>query len=498
MTTAFELVYVRREEEPALAPPPGQTGTVAWLRASLFSSVTNTILTLLGIAFLIWAIPPIVRWAFIDAIWTGADRDACTAPGAGACWPFVTAKLGQFIYGRYPLDERWRVDILGILLIIGLIPMAIPRAPFKRENAIYLLGVLPIVALVLLTGGHFDIPFAYLVGALVIGGLVTGLVAFGSREAAPLLGGIVAPLAALVAVAGFIVGQLVGGFVPGLAEAAALFTLVVVLAAAAVALLAGLAAILSTPGRPGRGALATVWAAAGIVALIYVALTANFGLTPVETPLWGGLLVTLVVAIVGIVASLPIGILLALGRRSRLPVVKFLSIAFIEFVRGVPLITVLFMASVMLPVFLPPGVSFDKLLRALIGVALFSAAYMAEVVRGGLQAIPRGQYEAAQAMGLGYWQVMRLIILPQALTIVIPGIVNSFISLFKDTSLVLIIGIFDLLGIVQLGFADANWASPQTPATGYAFAAAVFWLFCFGMSRYSIYTERRLNTGHKQ
>jgi general L-amino acid transport system permease protein len=227
-------------------------------------------------------------------------------------------------------------------------------------------------------------------------------------------------------------------------------------------------------------------------------LRTNFGLEPVETPLWGGLLVTLVVAIVGIVASLPIGIVLALGRRSRMPVVRILSITLIEFVRGVPLITVLFMASVMLPVFLPPGVTFDKLLRALIGVAIFSSAYMAEVIRGGLQAIGRGQYEGAQAIGLGYWQMMRLVVLPQALRIVIPGIVNSFISLFKDTSLVLIIGIFDLLGIVQLGFSDANWAGPNIPATGYAFAALVFWLFCFGMSRYSIYTERRLHTGHRR
>jgi general L-amino acid transport system permease protein len=189
---------------------------------------------------------------------------------------------------------------------------------------------------------------------------------------------------------------------------------------------------------------------------------------------------------------------LALGRRSKLPVVRYASIGFIEFVRGVPLITVLFMASVMLPFFLPPGVNFDKLLRALIGVALFSAAYMAEVVRGGLQAIPKGQHEAAAAMGLGYWQTMRLIVLPQALKIVIPGIVNSFISLFKDTSLVLIIGLFDLLGAVQLAFTDANWASPNTPATGYVFAAAIFWVFCFGMSRYSIYTERRLHTGHRR
>jgi general L-amino acid transport system permease protein len=149
----------------------------------------------------------------------------------------------------------------------------------------------------------------------------------------------------------------------------------------------------------------------------------------------------------------------------------------------------------MLPIFLPPGASFDALLRALIGVALFAAAYMAEVVRGGLQAIPRDQYEGAIALGLNYWQMMRKVILPQALRHVIPGIVNSFIALFKDTSLVLVIGIFDLLGVVHANFADANWASPQTPATGYLFAACVFWMFCFAMSRYSIYTERRLGGG---
>ncbi len=163
---------------------------------------------------------------------------------------------------------------------------------------------------------------------------------------------------------------------------------------------------------------------------------------------------------------------------------------FIEFWRGVPLITVLFMASVMLPLFLPAGVNFDKLMRALIGVTLFSAAYMAEVIRGGLQAIPAGQYEGASAMGLSYWPAMRLVILPQALRVVIPGIVNSFISLFKDTSLVLIIGLFDLLGIIQQNFSDPNWASPVTPATGFAFAALIYWTFCFGMSRYSLFIER--------
>ena len=231
----------------------------------------------------------------------------------------------------------------------------------------------------------------------------------------------------------------------------------------------------------------------------FVLLTGGwFGLPHVETPLWGGLMVTLVLSFVGIAVSLPLGIVLALGRRSKMPIVKMLSVVFIETVRGVPLVTVLFMASVMLPLFLPAGVSFDKLMRALVGVALFASAYMAEVIRGGLQAIPKGQYEGADSLGLGYWQKMTLIVLPQALKLVIPGIVNTFIGLFKDTSLVYIIGMFDLLGIVRQNFSDATWASAQTPITGLIFAAFVFWIFCFGMSRYSIFMERRLDTGHKR
>jgi general L-amino acid transport system permease protein len=181
-----------------------------------------------------------------------------------------------------------------------------------------------------------------------------------------------------------------------------------------------------------------------------------------------------------------------------MPAIKSVCVMFIELWRAVPLITVLFMASVMLPLFVPVGVSVDKLLRALVGVSLFSAAYMAEVVRGGLQALPRGQYEAANALGLSYWKSMSFIILPQALKHVIPGIVNSFIALFKDTSLVSIVGIFDLLNTVQASNSDLNWASEQQAVTGYIFAAAVFWVFCFSMSRYSIYMEHRLHTGHKR
>jgi general L-amino acid transport system permease protein len=218
----------------------------------------------------------------------------------------------------------------------------------------------------------------------------------------------------------------------------------------------------------------------------------------VETLLWGGLMVTLILSFVGIAVSLPLGILLALGRRSKMPVIKTICVVFIEVIRGVPLITVLFMANVMLPLFLPTGWTIDNFLRALVGVALFASAYMAEVIRGGLQAIPKGQTEGAESLGLSYWQTIRGIILPQAIKLVIPGIVNTFIGLFKDTSLVSIIGMFDLLGIVQLNFRDPSWISPVVPLTGLIFAGFMFWIFCFGMSRYSAFMERHLDTGHKR
>ncbi|QGZ33491.1 amino acid ABC transporter permease [Stappia indica] len=430
--TVSKIAYVRTDEAPRMAPPVSETGAIGWIRQNLFDSVGNAIMTVVGIAMLALILPPTINWLFIDAVWTGTSRDACVVEGAGACWAFVYAKFGQFMYGRYPDPERWRVDLTGLLLIAGLVPAAIPQVPFKRETVLYLLVVFPIAGFILLTGGDVDLSGSFWIGLAILAVLSLAITALICRNAG------IEPLSPLKVVA-------------------------------------------------------AMYAA---LALVFAVVSYDFGLRPVETQLWGGLLVTLVVAIVGIVASFPLGILLALGRRSKLPAVKLVSVIFIEFWRGVPLITVLFMSSVMLPLFLPDGVNFDKLLRALIGVALFASAYMAEVVRGGLQAIPKGQYEAADAMGLSFWQGIGLIIMPQALKLVIPGIVNTFIGLFKDTSLVLIIGLFDLLGIVSLNFSDANWASPNTPATGFVFAAFVFWIFCFGMSRYSIYMERRLHRGH--
>ncbi|MBC7831724.1 MAG: amino acid ABC transporter permease [Hyphomicrobium sp.] len=510
-----DVAFVRQGFLEPTPPPSRLVGPIAWARQNLFSSPFNSIATVVAILFVFWVIWSSLDWLIFNATFEGDSREAClrSVDGAplGACWAFVKAKFGQFIYGRYPVDERWRVDIVFALFAALLIPMAIPRAPYKRENALALLVIFPVVALVLLTGGDFDFSpstnflLVCVLGAVVVFSLLTsGMAETGNRVfrgavivvAIGVAAGIAATLLSLTPIAGdysILAGIRFGGRPTPLGPLVLGVTGTLAIALSVLSLVTNR---LDSGAR--KVSVGAVFAPAIGLILIYAVLSFDFGLQPVETPLWGGLLVTLVVAVTGIVASLPLGILLALGRRSKLPVIRWASVAFVELWRGVPLITVLFMASVMLPLFLPSGVNFDKLMRALIGVALFSAAYMAEVIRGGLQAVPKGQYEAAAAVGLGYWQAMRLIVLPQALKIVIPGIVNSFISLFKDTSLVLIIGIFDLLGIIQQNFADPNWASPVTPATGFIFAACIYWVFCFSMSRYSQFMERRLNTGHKR
>jgi general L-amino acid transport system permease protein len=234
-----------------------------------------------------------------------------------------------------------------------------------------------------------------------------------------------------------------------------------------------------------------------VIAFVLLSGSQTLGLPIVQTHYWGGFLVSIVIGTVGIVISVPLGIILALGRRSDMPVARSSSVIVIEFVRGVPLITVLFMANVMFPLFVPDGWRPDPLLRVLVGVAVFFSAYMAETVRGGLQAISRGQYEAAQALGLSYWQMMVKIILPQALKIVIPGIVNNFIGLFKDTTLVAIVSIFDFLKVIDASLNDPVWRTSGMPFAGYVFAAIVYFVLCYGMARYSMSVERRLATDHR-
>ena len=343
---------------------------VVWLRQNLFSSPLNAALTLLVLALLYAAAPPLIEWAFIDADWSGDSRADCAREGA--CWVFVNVRLAQFVYGFYPEAARWRVDVAFAILIAAAAPLFVAGVRGKSWIGLFLLAPYPVIAIVLFHGGVF-------------------------------------------------------------------------------------------------------------------------GLAVVETTQWGGLMLTLIVAGVGIVASLPLGVVLALGRQSEMPAIRALCVAFIELWRGVPLITVLFMTAVMLPMFLPEGVSFDKLVRALIGVALFAAAYMAEVVRGGLQAIPRGQYDAAAAIGLTYWQSTRRIVLPQALRIVIPALMNDIIRAFKNTTFVTIIGLFDVLGATRAALEDLNWQPYATEA--YIFIFVLYFAFCFSMSKYSENVERRLREG---
>jgi general L-amino acid transport system permease protein len=382
LANAGTSAYVRTSPSPSLAPPIMSVGWLGWVRARLFGSITSTALTVVVVLLFVMIVPPVIDFLFIDAVWSGSDREAClpsaARPEVGACWAFIGDRFAYTIYGSYPIAARWRVDLFFGLLAFGTAWLLWLEAPRRDLGSIYFFAVLPVLTFVLLHG-------------------------------APAI-----------------------------------------------------------------------------------------GLPVVDTALWGGMLVTIVVAAVGIVVSLPIGIVLALGRRSRMPAIRLMSMLFIEFVRGVPLITVLFMASVMLPLFLPETWSPDKLVRALTGIALFSSAYMAEVVRAGLQSVQKGQYDAAHALGLSYWQSQRYIILPQALKVTIPNIVNSYIALFKDTTLVFFVGIFDFLKTIEVARADPAWSTPVTSATGYIYAALVYFAFCYAMSRYAARIERRLAVGDKR
>ena len=340
----------------------------AWVRANLFSSAPNALLTLFAV-FLLWKyVPPFFNWAFVDAIWFAPDSKPCReARGSGACWAFIAEKHRFILFGTYPYEEHWRPGV-SILVFLALYVVSAVRRCWRP-------WLLPV----------------WLLGLALIGILMWG------------------------------------------------------------------------------GA---------------------FGLRYVENERWGGLVLTLMLATFGIVFAFPLSILLALGRRSGMPAVRGICVGYIELIRGVPLISLLFMASVMMPLFLPSGVTIDKLLRAQTALILFAAAYLAEVVRGGLQAIPRGQYEAAEALGLSYWKRTALVILPQALRISIPPLVNTFIGLFKDTSLVVIIGLYEFLLALKTALNEPAWSGFGVEA--YLFASAVYFVFCYAMSQYSQRLERDL------
>ena len=502
MTDTTASSFVREAMVTERSAPVKTTGFVGFLRTRLLNSPTNVLLTILGLLLIWYTVIPAIRFLLVDAVWHGADRNACLAENAGhavgACWPFINAKLDQFIYGFYPAQERWRVNLTFLLAALLLLPMLIPRLPAKGLNAGLFFFAFPVIAFFLLHGGGL--------GGFGVNWTASLLVAFAdsiksagdalvrAAGATPVVGPLLWLLGQFVVLIGVTLSLILTPLLWVRDQILASGRPVWIDFALTAIIVSVLLFLLSGGVRTGWRTLVTCLASfAGIAIVIAVMGLDRGGLPIVDTRLWGGLLITLVVSGTGIVGSLPLGILLALGRRAELPIVRGASIAFIEFWRGVPLITVLFFATYMLPLFLPGNLTIDGLVRALIGISLFTGAYQAEVIRGGLAAIPRGQGEAASALGLSWWKTTALVVMPQALRHVIPGLVNSFISLFKDTSLVSIVALFDLLGQLRASFADPNWATPTTAFTGFAFTGLIYFIFCFGMSRYSLFVEHRLN-----
>jgi general L-amino acid transport system permease protein len=424
--------FVRTEFHPDLPPPVSEAGIIGWLRHNLFSTWYNSLATLI-IMYLAWlSIPPAIDWLLISSVWEANDYKECRAGGSGACWGMIDKRFNLFMYGFFKADQFWRPNLALIVFMVAMLPVLFDKLPGRKICVPFLIFGFPALAVALIRGPVEMSSFQTPVGIAVWVAMFAAAVFFGHR---------------------------------GATRANAIMS--------------------------GAG-----YSAAYIIVFI-VFISWGLGLEKIETDSYGGLLLTLILAGVGIAVALPLGILLALGRRANsMPLIQILCIGFIEIIRSVPLISVLFMAQFMLPLFLPEGVKFDNVMRALVGFSLFAAAYMAEVVRGGLQAIPKGQFEAADSLGLNFYLNMRLIVLPQALKIVIPGIVSTFIGLFKDTSLVSIIGLADLLLVAKQSYTDSNWLGLEH--TAYVFIAIIYFIICFSMSRYSMYLERKLHTGHKR
>ena len=428
--------FVRTEMLDEKAPPQSSVGLVGWLRANLFSSTSNTVLTILALGLIWYVLSGLLPWIF-QSVWTANSLSECREimlatwgeTHGHACWAVIRERWVQLLFGFYPPELYWRPILSLVLLLAALGPILFAeRAP---RQLIYLTAAYPFLMPWLMWGGTIWNPL------MAAAGFAVGYFAmrYAGRAIGSLVGLIIGVLAAIVWWL-FLMGPVAGG----------------------------LASVLP------------------------------LALEPVASRAFGGFMLSVLIGVVAIGASLPIGIVLALGRQSNLLIVKALCVGFIEAMRGVPLITLLFVASTLLNIFLPPGTTFDIILRVMIMVTLFASAYMAEVVRGGLAALPRGQYEGADSLGLDYWQSQRLIVMPQALKISIPGIVSSFIGIFKDTVLVSIIGLLDPLGLSNGIRADTAWSGIYWEL--FAAIGVLFFIVCFSMSRYSMYLERKLHTDH--
>lgn len=480
----MEKHFARTEMLPPMAPPVTERGAVKWLRENLFSGWFNTILTLVGIAVIWWLLASALPW-WLNSVWNAESLAQCreivaatAGEGAtGACWAMIRERWHQFIFGFYPSELYWRPVMAFGLLFAAMAPVLFAG---NRKNLTIILGGVGLFLLVTLWLASAPVVAAVLALGLVVGMAVVAqgqqpgkLIWFTALYPALcfwlLWGGSV--WTPVIAMLGFVV---MGG---------AYLALVGRLGPTTSALLGVFLALLW-------------WLFLDIPVTRMIDGMLPFGLASVNSDQFGGFLLAITIGVTAITFSLPIGILLALGRQSDMLIVKTLCVGFIEFIRGVPLITLLFTASLLLQYFLPPNTNFDIILRVIILVTLFAAAYLAEVIRGGLAALPRGQYEAADALGLDYWRAQRLIILPQALKISIPAIVSTFIGLFKDTTLVAFVGLMDpLKGVTQIVRADIDWKGIYWEP--YIFVGAIFFVICFGMSRYSMYLERKLKTDHR-
>ena len=423
------IAFVRHETLPPSPPPASETGIVKWMRENLFSSVTNSILTLAALYAIYSILSGSMPW-ILGGIWQAPSLQACREILAGdsaGCFAVLTERWHQLIFGfKYPQEAYWRPTLAFVLLIVAVAPVLFANLP---RRMLILTGLYPFIGFWLIWGGTIMAPLMGLVGFIV------AYMVFQRLERSS-----------------FAIGAL-GGLV---------------------------AAII-------------VWTLGGYVS---DAMSGFLALEQIPSRDMGGFMLNIILGTVCVSLSLPIGILLALGRQSNMPIIKIICVVFIEFIRGVPLITLLFVANVVLAYFLPPGTTFDLILRVIIMITMFSSAYIAEVIRGGLAALPRGQYEAGDSLGLDYAQSMRLIILPQALKISIPGIVNVAVGLFKDTTLVSVISMFDLVGMIRGPIlASTEWNGVYWELFG--FASLLFFIICYGSSQYSQWLERQLETDHR-
>lgn len=446
-TTSDGLIIFK--PKPSQPPPPATTGVIGWMRFNLFDGVFNSIATVICVTALVYLALGFYEWAFVRAVWTAGSREECRLSPTefGTCWAGVRFWFTGFIYGRYPIAEIWRPDLAAVIFVVWMAPLWLPRVTAKVMIGLSAVLVFPFLAGYLFLGGERNWFMAIMVAI----------------SATWFIGTMVHVVACLLT------NQGLGRWIIQLTGFA---------------------------GKDDRTHKYPLIGAALVSLVVVFSVLSGWQVKEVGTNNWGGLFLTLVISGIGIASALPAGIVLALGRRSHMPVIRVLCVAFIELFRSVPLITVLFMATTMFPLFLPEGLVFNKLASAIVAVCLFSAAYMAETVRGGLQAIPKGQYEAAEAMGLGYWQSMGLIIMPQALKLMIPNIVGSFIGLFKDTTLVSIIGLYDLLGMISAVSQDPQWIGLHHEPL--FTAALIFFIGCFAMSKYSRHLERTLGAGDRR